>query len=91
MYPNVKQCMISDVHLLEVGHVGSVGVVRSRTKATEFSLVFRSCWFISFSPVLRQPSIQSMLKHRSEMEWGHPVGKQLQSHFDFHCFVFVEK
>ena len=51
----------------------------------------RSCWFIFFSPVFRQPSIQSMLKDGSEMEWGHPVGKQLHSDFDFHCFVFMEK
>jgi len=69
MYPNVKHCMMSDMHLLEVGHVGS---------------------FLSVQ-CLRQPSIQSILKHKSEMEWGHPVGKQLQSHFDFHCFVFVGK
>jgi hypothetical protein len=61
-------------------HVKHCGDVRH-------ALTGGSCWFISFSPVVREPSIQSVL---SEMEWG-TVGKQLQSHFLLSVFCVCGK
>lgn len=54
-------------------------------------VLLRSCWFISFNPLIREPNFQSILNLMSEMGWGHPVGKPLQFHFLLSVFNFCKK
>jgi hypothetical protein len=51
---------------------------------------WRLCWFISFSPVIRELAFRVYL-NMWEMEWVRPVGKHLQTHFLLSVFCVCGK